>query len=210
MIPGFFPYPWFGWAFYTIILILLILAAIEDTRRAIIPKKITLTLAGVGLLLNLFRGLLLGLNEQPVYLLGAGPVLGPIDGVLFGVFGFIIAFAAFFLLWIFGLVGGGDVKVFAAIGACVGPSIVALWIYGGTFVIVSFITVIRMGLLFATAGMAKTREEFFEPGPLIPNTQGRMVPSKRQVTYSLPLLISTAIVMLLMYSQDLGLGEFKP
>ena len=46
---------------------------------------------------------------------------GLLDGLLFTLAGVAVAFVLMFVLWILGVCGGGDVKLYAAVGAWVGP-----------------------------------------------------------------------------------------
>src|SRR5205807_6900 len=117
----FFPDPVFGWLFCLTLFSLTCVAAWTDTRRAIIPNRLTLLILGLGLVANVARCGWLGAENRPLWLLESGSVwLGILDGLLFGLIGFAVAFAAMFVIWIFGACGGGDVKLLGAIGAWVG------------------------------------------------------------------------------------------
>ena len=86
--------------------LLLLLSAVVDIRQRRIPN------AGVVVLLAL--GLAYSLSTRPL----AGALSASLLGCLLG-FGLFIAF------WPMGLIGAGDVKLFAAIGVWLGPS--ATW-----------------------------------------------------------------------------------
>src|SRR5438270_12388863 len=99
---AFFPDPVFGWGFYLVLVSFLAPAPYTDLRSLVIPKPLTLTLLGLGLLANGVRGAWLGATGAPVWVLGAGGGSGAVDGVLFALAGFGLAFALFFVLWILG------------------------------------------------------------------------------------------------------------
>src|SRR4051812_3196431 len=119
---AFFPDPLFGWAFVAALFALLAVAAWNDLRALVIPKQLTLPALALGLLFNVARGAWLGADGHAAWVLGeGGPAAGALDGLLFALAGFAVAFGLFFLFWFLGVCGGGDVKLFAALGAWVGP-----------------------------------------------------------------------------------------
>src|SRR5215471_13102965 len=121
--PSFFPNPVFGWIFYGLLIGFLVVSAYSDLRRFTIPKQVTLAMLGVGLLFNIVRGAWLGAvladagAESGAWDLPAGGGYGALYGFLFALSGFALCFVLFYLLWLFGVAGGGDVKMFAALGA---------------------------------------------------------------------------------------------
>src|SRR4051812_41152392 len=117
----FFPEPVFGWVYLAALWSLLIAASYLDVRTLTIPKRLSLALLGVGLLLNMVRGAWLAWDGGPTWLLpGDSPLTGGLDGLLFALAGFAAGFGLFLLLWLGGVCGGGDVKLFAALGAWTG------------------------------------------------------------------------------------------
>ena len=94
------------------LLILLIIACYKDIKTSIIPNVITFISVIIGIILNyLYCGF---------------------DGLLFSMFGFLIGFIIFIAPFILGGMGGGDVKLMAAIGALKGWKFVLLTtIYSG-------------------------------------------------------------------------------
>ncbi|HEX6045123.1 MAG TPA: A24 family peptidase [Pyrinomonadaceae bacterium] len=103
-----------------------------DVRFRRIPNKLVLAALVAGLAINIGFG-------------GAA-------GALSSVGGFAVAFVPMFLMHIFGAMGAGDVKLFAAIGAVVGLALVPL-----TFVVVVMLgavlaiySMIRSGTVFST------------------------------------------------------------
>ncbi len=82
-------------------------AAVCDLRTGLIPNRIVAWGAGVGVLVQLLD-----------------VVLGPVSlgyALLQMGLGFLVCSLVPFALWWAGALGGGDLKLFAAIGLCVGP-----------------------------------------------------------------------------------------
>ena len=99
----------------------------KDVRYRRIPNKLVLLILIGGLVLN--------------------AVFGAWQGFLTSLGGFAIAFGVMFVLHVFGTMGAGDVKFFAAIGAVVGSSLVL-----PTFLIVAI-----TGALLAVCKMVYAR-----------------------------------------------------
>lgn len=104
-----------------VLIVLLILCSFEDARKKIIPNKYTIPalLAGF-VLMTMNNGL---------------------DGLKDSLQGFLLGFLIFLLPFIFGLMGAGDVKLLAAIGALKGLtftaySLLASGLAGGIMVII--------------------------------------------------------------------------
>jgi prepilin peptidase CpaA len=79
-------------------------------------------------------------------------IFGGLSGLLASCAGCAFAFVLMFLLHVFGAMGAGDVKLFAAIGAVMGahlvlPTFVVVIITGG---LLATISIIRAGVVFAT------------------------------------------------------------
>lgn len=71
-------------------------------------------------------------------------------GALSSLGGFAVAFVPMFLMHIFGAMGAGDVKLFAAIGAVVGLALVPM----------TFVVVVMMGALLAVYSMIRSGTVF--------------------------------------------------
>lgn len=205
----FFPGPLFGWAFYVVLVGLLAVAATIDLRRLVIPKWLTLTALALGLLFNAVRGACLG-GDSGVWLFGPyGPVVGAIDGLLYGLSGFAIGFSVFVLLWVLGTCGGGDVKLIAALGAWIGPPLTAP-VLAGTVILVIVFSVARLFWGATTRGFSATRraysvQEAPRPGK---KTSGRAAikrPRRRLMSYSLPVAVSVACILLWVFRVELRL-----
>jgi prepilin peptidase CpaA len=199
----FFPEPVFAWVFCVSLIVFLGLAAWTDTCRARIPNRLTILLLALGLLMNAVRGGLMAADEKPLWVFETtAPWLGAIDGLLFALAGFLVAFAVMFGLWVLGMVGGGDVKLMAAVAAWLGltkilflvwlGSILALFVWAGGRVLLSG------GL--TPRKLKRTMEEARKPkavaGPPGKNTPFRM-------TYSLPIAVAAAVVLLWMFRFEL-------
>ena len=87
-----------------IMVAILVAAVYTDLRFGRIPNVLTLAGAAAGLLLSLLFG-------------GAGGLLTGLEGWLLGV-------ALFFAFFALGVMGAGDVKLLAAVGALMGPGFV--------------------------------------------------------------------------------------
>ena len=191
----FFPEPAFGWAYLGALLAILVAASCLDLRWMVVPKWLTVPALGLGVLFNVVRGIWLGALDQPTWVLGdGGPIVGALDGLLFAAAGFVVGFGLFFLMWILGVCGGGDVKMFAALGAWLGP-VLAVSVLAVTIVIVCVIVFFRVAaamfggnwkLLHQRPGQTQRRPR--------PGQAGRQ-PRRRALGFSLPLAIATAVVL---------------
>jgi Flp pilus assembly protein protease CpaA len=141
-----------------------------------------------------------------VWALGAhGGLIGALDGLLFALTGFLVGFGLFFVMWVLGACGGGDVKLFAAVGAWVGSHL-ALCVLAGT-VLVVLVVAIALVVLGLFQGRAPVQT---------PSRKARRgdAPQPRQrpqlLTYSLPLAIVTALVLLWMMPVRSAPGHPSP
>src|SRR4029077_13443330 len=106
----------------------------------------------LGVTCNLVRGAWLGGLGRPTWTLGgSGAVIGALDGFLFALAGFAVGFTIFFLMWIAGACKGGDVKLFAAVSAWVGPYI-CLWILVLSTIILIALLALKFVALFLARG----------------------------------------------------------
>jgi Flp pilus assembly protein protease CpaA len=90
---------------FWVALTMLAIAAMTDLRSGLIPNMLVLIGAGMGVL---------------VQLLAAGPKLGAAVGSM--LLGLVACSIVPAILWLRGVLGGGDLKLFAATGLCVGPA----------------------------------------------------------------------------------------
>lgn len=211
MTPTFFPDPLFGWAFFAVLAAFLGVAAYIDTRSYKIPKPLTLALLGAGLVANVVRGAWLSAAGGDVWLFpGGNAALGALDGLLFALAGFALGFGLFFVLWVLGACGGGDVKLFAALGAWLGISSVVLALIV-TIVLVVLISGTRFVWSVITRGRTGTQRQFSASYEVKkgPNAKPAGVPKARLVSYSLPLAVAAVLVVLWVYRVDLRLAPPK-
>lgn len=75
---------------------------------------------------------------------------GGAPGALSSLGGFAVAFIPMFLMHVFGAMGAGDVKLFAAVGAVVGLALVPM----------TFVVVVMMGAVLAVYSMIRSRTVF--------------------------------------------------
>jgi len=216
----------FAWTFYLVLMGFLAVASylditrtpVEELRRKAIPKWLTLTLLGLGVLFNIVRGAWMGWDGAEVWALGEnGAFVGALDGLLFALAGFATGFGLFFLMWILGVCGGGDVKLFAALGAWVGAE-VSLWVLGLTLILICVIAVLRLAASLLTRGYSPTVKDYTMKGA---HRSGKKAgkqgyaqsrQTRRRLTpYSLPVALSTAILLFwFVLSYDLGLRTRHP
>lgn len=153
---------------------LAIMITYMDVRYRRIPNKLVLLILIGGLVLN--------------------GVFGAWQGLLTSLGGFAIAFGVMFLLHAFGTMGAGDVKLFAAIGAVVGSSLV----------LPTFLMVALTGAVLALCKMVYARRvratmlgvsQFFYgllPGQTVPRFE---VPADHNYTlpYAVPICVGSVV-----------------
>ena len=111
------------------------------------------------------------------------------DGFLFRlVRRFLAGFALFFVMWTLNVCGGGDVKLFAALGACIGPYF-AILVLAVSLPVILALSFGQIALSVVRGHWAALRpSSVVGSGPAIPNR-------KRKLGFSLPLTIATVLVM---------------
>jgi prepilin peptidase CpaA len=192
---AFFPNLGFSWAFVGVLVALLLVAAYIDFRTLKIPKAVVFSILGTGVLANLVRGIWMGAQGRGVFLVSESTWwLGLLDGLVFALVGFVCAFAFLFVLWILRTCGGGDVKLIAALGAWLGPQLVLYAI----LVSVAVLFVVAIGQVVLALLTGKGLEALKD--------RSRHKP-KWRMTYSFPVAVATAIVLLWFCRVDLGLAN---
>lgn len=202
MTPPFFPNLGFAWVWLAILAGLLVYAAICDLRTTVIPKWLTFgVMVPAGLLFNAIRVAWLATLETPTWPIAtASPAVGAIDGLISSLIGLAFGFAFFTLLWIMGSAGGGDVKLFAAIGTWVG--------FTSSIYIIVVTLIVVGGLLLAQSFRLILSGEFRKLRRRGPRADGK--PVKRLITFALPLAISTLIVVAWKCRFELNLAPAPP
>jgi Flp pilus assembly protein protease CpaA len=194
----FFPGPVFAWLFLGVLMSLLVAASYTDLGRMAVPKQVTLTALALGLGFNVMRGALLGTRGATTWIIAdGGAAWGACDGALFALAGFALGFGLFFGLWILGICGGGDVKLFAALGAWVGPYL-AICVLAATLVVVMILVFGRV-LLHMVRGQG-VRIPRAAPAQ---GAKNNLQPRRRVLGFSLPLAIATALVLCWSFRADL-------
>jgi prepilin peptidase CpaA len=209
----FFPNPGFAWTSVGLLLAATGTAAYTDTKWAKVPNPLVVAILAVGLLLNVVRGAWQAAVGHPSWLFGTTDNLwlGGLDGFLFGLSGFLIGFGVFFLVWILGQMGGGDVKLFAALGGWVGFLHLAfLWVMSIATLLVWTIGKVLTGGLrpgkvranIKQLQQAKSvaREAATKPGGT----------KKMRMTYALPVAVAALILSLWSHRVELLLAPPKP
>lgn len=202
MYKPFFPSVDIAWVYVGFLACILGIAAYQDLRTARIPKWLTLPLLGLGILANLIRGAWLGYNETDLWLFETGsPVIGALDGLLFSLFGVVVGFALLFLLWIMGTCGGGDVKLFAGLGAWTGPIHIIFVLTASTFVA----TILVIGKMLTGQSSPSQMRKNIEKAKRHQAGMAVKIPRNR-LTYSLPVALATLVVMLWVYRYELSIA----
>jgi prepilin peptidase CpaA len=197
MTEPFFPDPGFAWVFFIALILILTAAAYFDLRYLTIPKWLTITTLVLGIVINVVR---------VSFMTPDNPVWGGLEGLGFALLGFAAGFGLFVFLWIMGLCGGGDVKLFAAVAAWLGWKYFC-WLCLGTIVTLIVISMARLGYSFVFAGRARTRRAFFHGGGTTGKTGTSLKSRQRLLPYSLPLAVAAVIMLLWIFRWDLKLAE---
>lgn len=203
----------FAWACYGIVLVGTITGAITDQRSGRIPNYLTVALCVAGLVMNGIRGAWLASLGHGVWLWAEPSVgLGILDGVLFGMAGFGLAFALFFLQWLLGVCGGGDLKLFAALGAWVG------WTWAVGLLFVTLLCVVVIVFVRGVGRMMRGKPVGFQRPPtnakkaknaaVLPEPAATRRRSRAMDTiYAPSMALSVAFTLLWVWRFDLGIAQ---
>jgi prepilin peptidase CpaA len=157
--------------------IILLIAVVWDIQSRRIPNWLTL----------------------PTLVLGVGynAITGGLSGFVFSLFGMVAGFALFFLFYLAGGMGAGDVKLMAAIGSLLGPKDVLYAaaytaIVGGVYAVILLIAIKENRKAFARYGlMGKTLVMTGHFAP-IPRDEGMKT---TPLCYGVAIAIGTLIVL---------------
>lgn len=197
----FFPSLIFAWLYVGVLFALLLVASGTDLRIYVVPKGVSITALALGLIGNIIRGAWLGAEGHSVWILGEnGAFVGAIDGLLFAAGGFLTGFALFFVMWMIGVCGGGDVKLFGALGAWIGIYL-AVWVLMVSLPVILLFAIGQMAFAIAGGGWKAARAGAAAGGQGKPPLDTK----KRVLGFSLPLTIATALVVLWKFRDELNL-----
>lgn len=215
MAKTFFPDMGFAWVFCIALIGLTGIAAWVDTHKAKVPNRLTVLIFALGLVINAVRGGWLAADNHPVWLLlqteGGAWWLGAIDGLLFALTGFLVIFAIMVGLWIFNLSGGGDVKLLAAVATWLGL-LFFLMVWMVTLVVLVLWTIGQL-LVGGSMSPRQVKKRLEAMGKQKERGAGQPPAGKRgklKTTFSFPLAIATAIVLMWLFRFDLQLVKPPP
>ena len=216
----FFPNPVFAWVWLALLMTAAGVAAYTDTKRAKVPNLLVVLTLIAGLLMNVVRGAWNAAANQA----GADPLhkswlfgttdslwLGGLDGLLFGLAGFLIGFGVFFLVWMFGLIGGGDVKLFAALGGWLGMLHLGMaWVLSvGVLILWALAKLMTVG--FRPKKMQSAIRQLQKAEDVAREAAAKPGGSKKlRVTYSLPIAVAVLLLSLWSHRVELRLVPPKP
>ena len=198
----FFPDVAFAW---TVVLVLVGITAISayfDLRWLIIPNRVTVPALVLGFACNSIRGAWLGANGQPVWILGQhGAAVGALDGFLWAFAGFALGFTLFFIMWVLQTCKGGDLKLFAALGAWVGWKLAILLLAATIFFVIA-ISVLRLCWTLLRGGKRQAAG-LYSMAATARKREGKK--PRRLTGYALPVALSTTLVLLWVFRGELHL-----
>jgi Flp pilus assembly protein protease CpaA len=209
MYEPFFPTLEFAWGFLALLTGILAAASYVDHQRMIIPKRVTLTLLAAGFVASIVRGAWLGSEGGQLWICGTGNLwLGGLDGFLFALIGGLVGFALLFVLWILGSCGGGDVKLFTALGAWLGPlyTLYVLFVSLGVLSVFVLFKLVSGSITLKT--MQQSRE--WQKQKAQSKEQPLKKPPKWRISYSLPVTIATVLVLSWIFRAELHLTFLGP
>lgn len=204
MYQPFFPNPGFAWVFYLALVCLTILTSYTDLRHMVIPKSLTVSGLALGVVMNLVRGAWMGAEGQRVWLLPPSVGNGLLDGLVFTLAGFLVAFAVMFFMYVLGTCGGGDVKLFCALGAWLGPFLI-VFLYAASLVallLLMMVVLLKNGLY---PSAVRATLEAAKPG-----NERRRSKKKWRIAYGLPVAVATTLLLLWVFRVDLQLAAPPP
>ena len=195
-----------AWAFYLALVGVTVVASYTDLRYLQIPKWLTMPALGLGVLLNILLGAWTW-SETPrgsFWFGGQGGFTGALDGLMLSVTGCLTGFGLFFVMFVLGTCRGGDVKLFAAVGAWVGP-ILTLILLIGTIVAVVLLAGARLLWNIATHGFGSTYKNYTMRGAAQPRgKKNEPKTTRRRLTaYSPAVALSAVVVLFVMFGKQL-------
>jgi prepilin peptidase CpaA len=206
MYKPFFPTLQFAWGFLILLLASLAVASFVDQKHRVIPKWITVSLFVAGLLISIVRGAYLGYQAHDLWMLSGNNVwLGALDGFLFAVVGAAAGFGVMFVFWILGTCGGGDVKLFTALGAWLGP-LYSFYVLLGSLISLFFIFALKAVTGAMTMRTFRQAQNWRRQRAM---GKTEKAPASR-ISYSLPVAIATLAVLVWVFRTELHLAAPLP
>jgi Flp pilus assembly protein protease CpaA len=200
----FFPSPLLAWGYVVSLISVLSAASIIDWKTLRIPKFLSLGLFAGGLAASVVRGGWLGQEGHPVWLFPpSGPWIGACDGLLLALCSALAGFVSFFILWMLGVCGGGDVKLVTATAAWIDP-------YRTVLIMAVSLTLVCLWIVLAfSARLISGRIPQVKPAGDHRSARDLRLRGRR-ISYSLPLAISTVIVVLASWYGELVPAASRP
>ncbi|HZI93006.1 MAG TPA: A24 family peptidase [Patescibacteria group bacterium] len=155
-----------------------IAAAVTDARTRRIPNLLVASAAVMGLLLNAWLG---------------GPA-----GLLRSALGLLVGFGVFLPFYLVRGMGGGDVKLMAALGACLGALAILQTALVASFVgaVYSLVVAMRHGLLRRTLrGVGRLLGGWLRHGPRTNEELSLDNPSALKIPYALPIAAGALFIV---------------
>ena len=128
------------------------------------------------------------------------------DGLLAGLYGFGIGFGVFFVLWMIGSAGGGDVKLLGALSVWLGPGLtLKVMLASLLFVIAGTFGVILSSVI--SKGWKRTRKQFTRESDTQNRKSKKTVETieqrqkRRVMAFAMPVALATWSVLLLFRNQ---------
>jgi prepilin peptidase CpaA len=199
-----------AWAFYVVLVSITLIATYTDLRYLRIPKWLTLPTVVSGVLVNVLLGALTTDEPRGSFLIGGeGGFLGALDGLLLSVCGFLTGLGLFLVMFVLNTCRGGDVKLFAGVGAWVGPML-SVYLLIGTIFAVVVMGFTRLVWKFATHGFGRTFKDFTlkaAPGKQTGKKRDKepKMTRRRLTAYSPAVAVSAALLLLWFFRLDLQL-----
>ena len=154
--------------FLAAVLLFTSVAAASDFRTRKVPNRLTVPMCLAGLLYQV------SFNQ--------------LDGLWTALLGFAVGFGAFFVLWMVGAAGGGDVKLMGALGPWLGALLTLQVMFVSLiFVVVGSGGIVLLGVL--SKGIQRTKTQYLK-GSTKADTVGQRQ-KRRVMPYAVPVALAT-------------------
>ncbi|MFN9717958.1 MAG: prepilin peptidase [Planctomycetota bacterium] len=154
--------------FLIAVLIFTAVAAASDIRTRKIPNKMTVPMCFAGLLYQL--------------------IFFQWDGLWAALSGFGAGFGLFFLLWMVGSAGGGDVKLMGALGPWMGGQLMLkVMLVSLIFVAIGTFSIVVWSVLLK--GLSRTKSQYLKNGSPVETSDARQ--KRRVMAFAAPVALAT-------------------